>query len=238
MQLVRSYPQRKIVIALNWDYIYCALPARQDWRSFGIERVVTHSQQIADFVAWAMRLPTHVFTWGIRSDLYYFDRAAETPTIVFIKRKQGSMQQMLGALSSRNPDFVDRINWFELDGLSEAAYAQHIRRARVFVNMSPAEGLPCSLLEAMRAGTLVAGYNSVGGRDQLVGAGEKQNCILAENLDYPSLARQLEPLLLAILAGDTSKWDNIRQNALATAAPFTLEAEEQSVLNLWRSVLG
>jgi len=236
MDRMKSFPQRRILIALNWDFIYEQMPARHDLRSYGIERVITHCRQIAGFVEWTMRLPTHLFGWGIRPDLYGYAPAEKKRKVVYIQRKEGSMPKLKAALWSRNPDLIDRIEWLALDRLPEAVYAQHVREASVFLNMSPAEGLPCSLLEAMRAGTIVAGCNSVGGREQLIGDGPEQNCILAQNLDYDTLARKLEPLLLDLLAGDTTRWDNLRQHALRTSAPFTPEAEAASIVQMWREI--
>jgi hypothetical protein len=228
---------RRMVIALNWQYIYASLPNGLDWRSYGIERCLTHSPFIGDYVTWAMGIPSHVFAWGIKPDFYYFDPAQKKRQAAFLKRKQRTMDEFIRVLYSRGPKFVQEITWVAMDDLAEADYARIIRQSSLFLNLSEAEGLPCSLLEAMRAGTLVAGYNSVGGRRELIGAGARQNCLLVENLDYPALARLIEPVLEAMLAGDLAGWAPIRQNALETAAHYSIETEEQSIVTLWRQLL-
>lgn len=90
----------------------------------------------------------------------------------------------------------------------------------------------------MRAGTIVAGFDSVGGQGMLVGEGEGRNCVLAETGDYFRLAQRLEPLLLDIITGDLSSWSLLIRNGRRFAAPHTPEAEEKSVLEFWRGVLG
>jgi Glycosyl transferases group 1 len=237
MNDLKTRDLRRMVIALNWQYIYASLPNGLDWRSYGIEWCLTHSPFIADYVTWAMRIPSHVFAWGIKPDYYYFDPAQKKRQVAFLKRKQRTMDEFIRVLYSRNPKFVQEITWIAMDDLAEADYARIIRQSSLFLNLSEAEGLPCSLLEAMRAGTLVAGYNSIGGRRELIGAGARQNCLLVENLDYPALARLIEPVLEAMLAGDLAEWAPIRQNAVETAANYSIETEEQSIVTLWRQLL-
>ncbi|MGD0540372.1 MAG: glycosyltransferase [Tepidisphaeraceae bacterium] len=141
-------------------------------------------------------------------------------------------------LHGRDPRFVTQLKWTALQDLPETEYAAIIRRAFAFINLSRAEGLPCSLLEAMRCNTLVAGYNSIGGQRELIGAGVKQNAILAETLDYPTLAAKLEPVLIDLLNGDVSRYAPILQNAFTTAAAYDWEAEESSILEMWREILA
>jgi hypothetical protein len=238
MQALQAMPLRRFAIALNWHYAYAALPGLWDWRAFGIERILTHSPFIADYLGWSMQLPCHVFVWGINPDLYFFEAGCKTASVVYISRKQTHVEELKSVLHSRCPRFITEIRWQGLDSLSEIEYARLVRSAGVFLNLSAAEGLPCSLLEAMRSGTLVAGYNSVGARDELVGEGERQNCILAANADYPHLARLLEPALKDLLAGDLSPWVRVIHNGIQTSNAYTREAEEASVLAMWRGLIG
>jgi hypothetical protein len=237
MDALKAMPLRRFAIALNWQYAYAALPDLEDWRAYGIERILTHSPFIAEYLGWSMQLPCHAFVWGINPELYFFEAGGKTASVVYISRKQTHVEELKRVLHSRCPRFITGIRWQGLDGLAEAEYARLVRQAGVFLNLAAAEGLPCSLLEAMRSGTLVAGYNSVGGRDELVGEGERQNCILAGNADYPHLARLLEPALKDLLAGDLSPWVHVIHNGIQTSNAYTREAEEASVLAMWRGLI-
>jgi hypothetical protein len=237
MQNLRTFPVRRMVMALNWKFVYEILPDGLDWRTFGIERILTKSRFIGDYLTWAMGLSSHVFTWGIKREYYYFDPAQKRNEIVFLLRKQQTMLELKRTLFSRDPRFLKEITWYGLDNLPEAEYASHIRRASMFINLSHAEGFPGAMLEAMAAGTLVAGYHSVGGQRELIGAGDHQNCLLAPCLDYPALARLIEPFLQDMLAGQMSRWDPIIRSGLSTACAYSLEAEEASVVSLWRELL-
>ena len=149
MEALSNFDIRRFVIALNWRFVFAALPDQKDWRSFGIERVISNSDMIAQMINWSMGLPTHVFRCGINPDLYFFDASQKKPYVVFIKRKQGQMAEFQRLLRSRNPEFLDRIRWQGLQGLSEAEYAAEVRQASIFINLSHAEGIAFALLEAM-----------------------------------------------------------------------------------------
>jgi hypothetical protein len=233
---VQNLPIRRFVIALNWDYIYRVLPGDSTWRSLGVERVLTHSPFIGDFVSWSMRLPVTVFRWGINSSLY-FPQNQKRGELVYLARKQDGIDALRKTLFDRDPRFLTHLGWTPLDMLPEMEYAAIVRRAFVFLNLSRAEGLPCAPLEAMRCNTLVAGYNSIGGQRELIGSGPKQNAILAETLDYPTLAARLEPLLVDMLKGDINPYAPILQNAFTTAAGYDQESEESSILAMWREFL-
>jgi glycosyltransferase involved in cell wall biosynthesis len=237
MDMLKEHALRRIAIALNWSYIFPALHQRMDWRNFGIERVLVNSPFVGDFISWSMNLPIHLFAMGIDPQLYYHTPAEKIPQISYIERKKTDCESLQRVLHSRNPAFVTEIAWKGHSGLSQAEYAAEIRKSVIFLNMSPAEGLPFSMLEAMRAGTLVAGYNGVGGQRELIGAGETQNCVLSENLDYVNLARKLEPLLSDVLEGDLSRWDHVLRAGIELSNRYTLEEEERTVLGMWKEIL-
>jgi hypothetical protein len=237
MATARRAGARCFAIALNWDYIYGAMPADSDWRALGVERVLTHSPMIADFVTWCMKLPTTVFHWGVNPTLYHATDKI-SPELVYIERKQDRIHALQNIYRSRNPRLVRDIKWTALNRLSEAEYAAIIRNAFAFLSLSRAEGLPCSHLEAMRCRTLVAGYNSVGAQRELIGHGPKQNAILAETMDYVDLAMKLEPILTDLLKGDVSAIQPVIDNAYTLSQQYDRQSEEQSIIAMWREFLG
>ena len=236
MHALKHHPGRRFVIALNWDYIYKNLPDGVDWREFNIERVLAVSPVIGKMIHWAMRLPVHVLKSSIDRELYYADNAAKKPRIAYIARKTTQVGSLKRMLASRNPAYVQKIEWSGLEGLPQTAYAAKIREASIFLNLSMAEGYPTSCLEAMAAGTLVAGYDSVGGRDVLSGSGGGQNSLLAPMGDYVSLAFALEPVLDALLAGPLLEWESVLNNASRTVGDLTLENEAGSLIAFWSGI--
>lgn len=236
MKALQTLPLRRFVIALGWAYIYKAIDGFYDWRAFNIERVLVSSPFVDDFVRWSMGLPTSRFVTGIDEQLYHYRPDEKVAQVSYIARK-GNCEELRRALFSRDRTLIEGITWKAHSALTEAEYAAEIRKSRVFLNLSEAEGLPLSMLEAMRAGTIVLGYHSVGGQRELIGSGPLQNCVLAENLDYVTLARHAEGLLRDVRDGRMDRWAACIANGLATASAFTMEAEEKSVVALWRDLL-
>lgn len=234
MHQLRDAPCRRFVIALNWDYVFKILPEGTDWRNFRIERALVASPIIGNMISWSMRLPYHVIDTAIDPSLYYYEPEAKQLNVVYIQRKAACVDSLRRILGSRSDIFTRQIHWMPLADLTEQEYAAQIRQAWIFLNLSTAEGFPTSCLEAMQSGTLVAGFNGVGGQDLLE---HNRNCLLAPNGDYLSLAFGMTPLLTDLLAGRESSWHEMINQGLKSAAPFTPKAEARSLLEFWRSVL-
>lgn len=236
MDALKDIAARRFAIALNWDYVFKDLPLGKNWKSFNIERVLTVSPVIARMISWSMGLPTHVLKSSIDQQLYYVDANAKRPLIVFIKRKAAKIDELKRLLTARNPNYTKAIEWLGLHGLSQEIYAERIREAALFLSLSEAEGFPTSCLEAMACGTLVAGYDSVGGRNQLHDSGDQQNCFIAPIGDYVSLAYMIEPVLESLLEGKWAKWNTVMSNALATVHDLTNEHETRSLISFWTEI--
>jgi Glycosyl transferases group 1 len=233
MYRLKDHPGRRMVIALNWHHVFSCLPDGLDWRRLCIERVLVVSPEIGRMITWSMGLPVHYLTSGIDHRRYRYDPAEKLAQIAYIKRKAPHIEKLKGLLAAHNPDYCRHLQWVALDGLSEDQYAAHIRRASIFLTTSLAEGFPTSCLEAMAAGAIVAGYDGVGGRDLLQGDGTDQNCILAPNGDYLSLAYRLAPLLDDVLRSTMGRWHAIIKQALRTASTFTFSQEAADVVRFW-----
>jgi glycosyltransferase involved in cell wall biosynthesis len=236
MHELKDHPGRRFVIALNWHYVFNSLPDGVDWRQFNIERAIVISPMIGQMISWSMGIPAHVLASGINPRQYRVDSASKQLRIAFITRKAAQVDHLKRLLGARNPEFIRNFEWMGLHGLQESEYASRIRESALFLNLSTAEGFPTSCLEAMASGTLVAGYDGVGGRDLLRGHGPDQNCILAPMGDYVSLAYYLEPVLTALLNGRFARWKPILSNALITARRATPESEMNSLIMFWRSI--
>ena len=143
------------------------------------------------------------------------------------------MEELKRLLYARNPDYIRKINWVELEGLSEAEYAAQIRKSTIFLTTSLAEGFPTCCLEAMAAGVVVAGYRALGGRGILRGDGPDQNCILAPNGDYITLAYKLAPLLDDMIHSKMDNWNALIMRAQHTTSACTVESEAGSLIDFW-----
>ena len=233
MLKLKDHPIRRFVIALSWSYIFSMLPDGMDWRNFNIERILVVCPTIGEMITWSMGLPTHLIDFAINPNLYHYRAENKKRQIAYIQNKARDIDAFRRLLSARNPNYVRHFEWVALKDLNETDYAVRIRESSIFLNLSTAEGLLNSCFEAMAAGCIVAGFNSVGGQDMLVGQGALQNSIVAQNGDYVSLAYRIEPLLQDLLNNNRQPWEQIIQNGINRAARHTPAAEEKSVIDFW-----
>lgn len=236
MKALKNHPVRRFVIALNGDYVFKDLDPGVDWRAFNIEQVITVSSPIAETISWSMGLPTHVLKSGIDHHLYYFDKTNKQPHVVYIARKGTHVDFLKRLLGARNPYYINNFKWIGLNGLNEDKYAEQIRQAAVFLNLSMAEGYPTSCLEAMASGTLVASYMSMGDDALLRGKGSGQNCLLSPIGDYVSLGFELEPFLASLCNGQMKQWNKVLSNGLKTVSGLTPESEAYSLISFWCNI--
>jgi glycosyltransferase involved in cell wall biosynthesis len=233
MKEIKNYPIRRFAIALSWSYLFETLPDKHDWRHFNIERAIVVSPFIGKLIQWSMNIPVHLVVAGLNDSLYFQECKPKKKWISFIHRKADLVPYLKRILYARNPKYLDLIQWLPLENYSEKDYAAIVRQSAVFLNLSTAEGLVSSCLKAMRCGTIVAGFNSIGGVDTLKGTGPNQNSILAQTGDYISLAYAIEPLLIDLISGNLSQWDRLIESGRNTTLGYTYEAEEKSLVKFW-----
>jgi tetratricopeptide (TPR) repeat protein len=233
MLKLRDLPIRRFVIALSWSYIFSMMPDGLDWRDFNIERVLVVCPVIGEMVSWSMGLPFHIIDFEINPNLYHYQPQIKKRKIVYIQRKANDIDAFRRLLASRDRDYVRKFEWVGLNDLGEADYAAQVREASIFLNLSTAEGLLVGCLEAMSAGCIIAGFNSIGGQDLLIGEGSSQNSILAQNGDYVSLAYHIEPVLKDLLCNNSHLWKPMIQNGLRITAHHTTAVEEKSLIDFW-----
>ncbi|MCM8539866.1 MAG: hypothetical protein NE328_06275 [Lentisphaeraceae bacterium] len=237
MEEFKDIPVRKMVICLNWAYVFRSLKERVNWRNYNIERVLGASEYTTEMIAWAMKLPSHVIVNEINEKLYSKSPIeSKKKKIVFISRKGQQVPLLMRALHSRNPEFIDKFEWVGLDGLGEEDFARHVREASIFLNVSMEEGLAHACFEAMRSGTILCGYSSIGGQRVFIGGGEDQNSVIAETGDYLSLAWLMEPLLEDLLSNKYDEWQPIIDKAYEDTLHMNKENFEKQLVSFWKKV--
>ena len=235
MQRLQFSQARRFAIALSWSQIFLNLSDGVSWRDWGIERVITLSPVVSEFVSWSMSLPVHELPFSIDATSFYWDGKRKRPKVAYQGRKSQLLRPLKRALTCRDRQLVSEVVWCELNNLSLADYASELRDASVFLALSTSEALNISVYEAMASGCIVAGFHGVGLRDVMHGMGPDQNCVLAENGDYATLACRLEPLLRDVASGEMERWRPIVDKAQSVAAQHTLEQETERLQAFWHS---
>ena len=224
----QNFPGQRIVIALSWAPAYHRLRPGERWQDYGIAQVMTKSPVIKRYLEWSMDIQVALIQEYIDAARYVHEPAQKKLKIVYTTRKDTSGEWLQGVLLRKNSAFAN-YTWLPLRGMNEEIYAQHLREAQIYLATTMQEGMHVSVLEAMACGCLVVGYAGVGGNTYMVGQGAAQNCILVENGNLPALGETLEQVLGNLLS-DAQCYDQIRQQAIATAHPYqNAEAEAQSL---------
>lgn len=238
MEMLKDKPLRRFVFALSWAYVFKSLAEGTTWRSLGIERVLAVSPFVKECIEWSMGLPVSLLEFSVDPALFHDAGSQKTPPrIAYFERKADGLEPLRKALHARKPAWLRQIDWCGLNDLTHEAWAREIRRSSVYLALGTEEALNLSVWEAMASGTLVAGYDGIGLAGVMVGDGPRRNCIRSQNGDYVTLARRLEPVLDAMLAGDLGAWSDLLGNARELVAPHTPAAEERSVIEFWRGAL-
>mgnify|MGYP001296540711 CR=1 FL=1 len=208
----------RIAIALNWSYIYNSLPKGENWKDYGITRVITPSPVIKNFLELTMGLDVTLIDNYIDANRYSYQPEKKKNKIVYLTRKDPS-GDILSFIFKSKEGFFKEWEWMPLNNISEDKYAEQLGESRIFLATSSQEGMPTSALEAMASGCLVVGYSGIGGNDYMVGEGAKQNCHLIENGNLPELAKILEEVILN-WNKNTQRDNLIIKNAGKTAKCF------------------
>ncbi len=217
MQQTARFAGERIVIALSWSPTYWNLPSGQDWRTYGIERVLTKSPLIQSYLRWSMDIEATLISEYVNEERYRYTPESKRPKVCYLTRKERSAAWLHSLLCAKGKPFTE-FEWMPLRELSEDEYARQLREATVYVSTNMQEGMNTSVLEAMACGCVVAGYSGIGGF-YMDGAGEERNCILVENGNLPALGEQLEDALRR-LSADPAAFASVVRNGLRTAGAY------------------
>ncbi len=236
MQQTARFAGERIVIALSWSPTYWNLPAGQDWRTYGIDRVITKSPLIQDYLRWSMDIEATLISEYVNEERYRFDPEGKRAKVCYLTRKERSAAWLHSILYAKGTPFTE-FEWMPLRELSEDEYARHLREASVYVSTNMQEGMNTSVLEAMACGCLVVGYSGIGGF-YMEGAGEARNCLLVENGNLPAFGEQLEKALRR-LSVDPAAFAPVIRNGRRTAASYqSPDDEAESLLSVYAPLVS
>ncbi len=228
----QTLPFRKVVIALSHSYIFQNITTGENWKSYGVNTVITPSYIIKDFIKWSMEID-NIFIIGTSIDhqLFKYEPQNKILKISYIIRKDTCSLLLEKIIKSKYPGF-DNIIFEKIDNLSISEYASVLKSSQIFLSTSPHEGINRSILEAMACGCICCGYHGIGAKDYICENGENQNYVLAENMNYIELAKLLSDTINYIKRNDPII-ERIRNNALTTASKFSNISESESIIKFW-----
>ena len=235
MKQTQSLNCNRVAIVLNWSYVFNSLPKGENWKDYNINRAITPSPLIRDFLEWSMEIDVALVDNYIDTSKYAYKPEKKKNKITYMKRKDAS-GEIMRFIFARKEGLIKSWEWMSLNDMNEEKYSEHINESRIFIATSTQEGMPTAVLEAMASGCIVAGYSGIGGNDYMVGSGEKQNCFLVENGNMPQLAKTLEEVILGWSENSHSN-NLIIKNAVETAKQFQdFDKEGRSLKHYFESL--
>ena len=249
---------RTVIYVQNWAYLPGSVPD-----GLSLKDLPLHFLAVSQPVAWHARTffgkESEILRPGV--DLARFfapprDPAqalmpGETVRIAWMPRKNKALaQQIRDMLAARLAlRHLPAPEWVPVHHLTQDQVAETFRSCHMFLASGFPEGCPLPPLEAMACGCLVAGFGGFGGWDYMRQAWPNGftpwwpadehswggNGLYAADADIIAAALALE-YGLALLANGGQELAGIQASATATAAAYSLQAQDARLRELWGRV--
>jgi hypothetical protein len=231
LDALKSLDVRKIVFCQNHYYAFTGLGQHRSWAEMGIKTVFASSEVIAGFLQSMMG-------WNDVPVVHYavdpgmFKPLKKELQIAYMPRKRPLEANFICNLTTRLLGSAADVRWVPLDGVSETAVAKALGESAIFLSLSRLEGFGLPPVEAMACGCVVVGYHGQGGLE----FASPENGFWCEEGD-PIACAQLLYRVVDMVRQDNPEVQRVLRGAAATAARYTLERQEQELMQFARSVL-
>lgn len=239
---INRMPGPKVIFNQNCYHGFSAFdfqkPAPYPYLRTDVRGVMTVSEHNRQYLAFAFpRLRIQRIYFSVDPHIFVraeFDKKKRQIACVPMKDTM-DLLQLYHLVHSRMDQGLNRLNeyeWVFIRNKPERQVARILRDSLIFVFLSTIEGLPRMVLEAMRCGCIVLGYD----HGPLTEVLSPDNSCTPERLSVVSMAGTLEAVA-ARLADDPEGLRSISNAAYHTACEYSIEREEESVLEFWEDVI-
>lgn len=227
-----NFPCQRIIFAMSIEYIMTAIPEGKTWRDFGIEKAITTTDGVVEFIETTMGVEAYNIGFQVDAERFYYKPEKKKKTIVYLGRPGSNKleaENIARILYNICPEFKE-YKLIELANYSLAEYSEIVREASFFLSLAPRWAANSAITDAMTAGCVICGYSGLGS-EAVVENGV--NCILAPQGDYLEAARLIRRCIIS---------EEIRRqiitNALKVTETYTLENEEARVVKFFSKLTG
>lgn len=192
------------------------------------------SEDSRDYLSYVFpELERHRIRHSVRADLFFHPGAPKRRQICFMPRKgEAVLLQVINILKQR--EALDGVELVPVEALSEREVAARLREALLFLSASAAEGFGLPVAEAMACGCVAVGFPAGGGRELM----QPGAAVAVAQDDVIALAQACEDLLRRHREAPAEVEEMGRRAAAFIQAGYSREAEERSIVQAWRSILG
>ena len=195
---------------------------RRNVRRYGFEAIFTNSEYTQEWAKRRLSYAPFVIPTGIDADVFYEDPGARVANRILMIRRSGLTEKRGGEVDGVYDELAEDsvLDPVLVGGLSEHEMAREYRRADLFLVFGRYEGFPRTVLEAMRCGCVVVGYDGGGGRETML---HGHTAMVAHDRD--EIVRYVREL-----TEDPERKERIRLGGREMGARYTLERQAASLL--------
>lgn len=224
---------RKVVFCQNPFMVIRGLGGGRDYAEFGVSGILCAGRYVADYCQRRFpSLPLAIVPVCVDHERFGC-QGPKRLQIAYTPRKRPFEAAVIRDLClARHPEF-HALPWIEIDGVSETEVAAILNETAVYLALCRFEATGLTILEAMAAGCVVAGFTGQGGRQYA----SARNGFWVEEDDCFACADALaQAIRLATEAGP--RYRDVLEAARDATLPFSRQRMTEALIGFWRAFLS
>jgi len=222
---------KRTVLAQSWIYIYTSMPQPKSWKESGIEKVISVSQGISEYIQKHML--------GIEVEQYkqsispIFKSNLDKAFKVCYSSSRSNTQQMnthnLINIIKSSDKRLKNVQFVELKGMSKQQFANELADCAFCLYTDEIAGFGTLPLEAMACNTHVIGFSNIGNKEYV----RNNNGFWCQNGDYHTLTDNIIDELNRFLDG--YEYDDLCLHEINTSSEYNEEQEKERILYIFET---
>jgi hypothetical protein len=222
---------KRTVLAQSWIYIYTSMPQPKSWKESGIERVISVSQGITEYIQKYMP--------GIKVSQYkqsispIFKSNLDKEFKVCYSSSRSNTQQMntqnLINIVKSSDKRLRNVQFVELKGMSKQQFANELADCAFCLYTDEIAGFGTLPLEAMACNTHVVGFSNIGNKEYV----RESNGFWCQNGDYHTLTDNIIEELNRFLDG--YEYDGLCLHEINTSSHYNEPQEKERILSIFET---
>jgi glycosyltransferase involved in cell wall biosynthesis len=222
---------KRTVLAQSWIYIYTSMPQPKSWKESGIEKVISVSQGITEYIQKHMS--------GIEVEQYkqsispIFKSNLDKSFKVCYSSSRSNTQQMnthaLINIIKSGDKRLKNVQFIELKGMTKHQFASELGDCAFCLYTDEIAGFGTLPLEAMACNTHVVGFSNIGNKEYV----RESNGFWCQNGDYHTLTDNIITELNRFLDG--YEYDGLCLHEINTSSEYNEEQEKNRILDIFET---
>jgi hypothetical protein len=222
---------KRTVLAQSWIYIFTSMPQPKSWKESGIEKVISVSQGITEYIQKYMP--------GIEVKQYkqsispIFKSNLDKEFKVCYSSSRSNTQQMnthnLINIVKSSDKRLRNVQFVELKGMSKHQFANELVNCAFCLYTDEIAGFGTLPLEAMACNTHVVGFSNIGNKEYV----RENNGFWCQNGDYHTLTDNIIEQLNRFLDG--YEYNSLCLHEINTASHYNEPQEKERILDIFET---